>query len=97
MAGAFELRAASVEVDIDGTSQVLSIDIVLSAEQTGEALSNTMGQVWAEVRRFNSARPTIGRGYMRAFDDSGKQLVSEVRDFMLNGVMIQSDIAYPSE
>lgn len=96
-AGAFELRAASVDVDIDGGSQVLSIDIVLSAEQTGEDLSNTMGQVWAEVRRFNSARPTIGLGYMRAFDDSGKQLVSEVRDFMLNGVMIQSDIDYPSE
>lgn len=96
-AGAFEVRTASADVDIDGASQVLSIDIVLSAEQTGEDLSSAMGQVWAEVRRFNSEEPTIGLGYMRAFDASGKQLVSEARDFMLNGVMIQSDIDYPSE
>ncbi len=47
------------------------------------------------VARFNSAEPTGGLGYMRAFDASGRKVVSEVYDFMLDGGMIHSGIHCP--
>lgn len=94
--GNLELKAVSVDQDTDGLSRVLSLDVALSVDQTGDDLDRAMGQVWAEVRLLNSDEPTIGLGYMRAFDSSGRQVVSEVYDFMLNGGMVRSDIRYPS-
>ena len=93
--GDFELQTASVEPNVDGIAQVLLLDVVLSADQTGQQLGQAMEKVWAEVRRLNAKGPAVGAGYLRAFDAAGHQLVTEVYDFMLNGGMVHSDIDYP--
>jgi len=86
-------------LDLKSENEIQALYMTIAWDDRGdlEQLSKFVGQVWGAVDRWNHAGGHVGVGYVTSTDSQGRDVVSEVEDFVIGYGGAHSDVGYMAE